>query len=337
MKAIVSRTKGGPELLEYTDVADPLPGPGQVLIRVNACGLNYPDTLVIDDRYQVKPVRPFSPGFEVSGIVAALGDGVTSFIPGDRVMATTPFGGMAEKAVAEAAACFHIPPGLTDEEAAAFLLTYGTSYFALHVRGHIRAGETLLVLGAAGGAGISAVQLGKAAGARVIAAVSSDDKARFARLHGADETLVYPRGPLQPEAMRALGGQIKALCGAAGADVVYDAVGGDYAEPALRATGWFGRYLVIGFPAGIPKIPLNLPLLKNCDIVGIYWGAWVEREPMAYRDSIAALVRLAADGSVRPVVSERFDLAEGAKGLDWLMARKAMGKVVVTMPGVRGK
>src|SRR5690606_1314684 len=279
LRALLSTRPGGPETLELTELPDPAPGAGEVVVRVRAVGVNYPDVLIIEDRYQFRPERPFAPGGEVAGQVEAVGAGVSNLKPGDRVLAMPGWGGMVERLAVAADRCLKIPDAMPFEEAAAFVMTYGTSYYALKDRAGLKAGEALLVLGAAGGVGAAAVELGKAMGARVIAAASSEDKIAFARQLGADDGLVYPRGELDKAASKALAGAFKTACAPDGADVVYDAVGGGYAEPALRAMNWNGRYLVVGFPAGIPSIPLNLTLLKSVQIVGVFWGAHVAREP----------------------------------------------------------
>lgn len=330
MKAVLSTVVGGPETLELSELPDPVAGPGQVLIDVKACGVNYPDVLIIEDKYQFKPTRPFAPGGEVSGLIAAVGEGVTKFRVGDRVLASTGWGGMAEKLALEEARCTKIPDNMPFDEAAAFILTYGTSYYALKDRGSLKAGETLLVLGAAGGVGLAAVELGKAAGARVIAAASSQEKVDLAIAHGADSGVVYPRGPFDKDGQKALANLIKDACGPNGWDVAYDAVGGDYSEATIRAAGWNGRFLVIGFPSGIPKIPLNLTLLKSCDIVGVFWGASVARDPAGHAQNVRELMALYAEGKIKPHVSERFPLARAGDAIAHLASRKAMGKVVVT-------
>ncbi len=330
MKAVLSTVVGGPETLELSELPDPVAGPGQVLIDVKACGVNYPDVLIIEDKYQFKPTRPFAPGGEVSGLIAAVGEGVTRFKVGDRVLASTGWGGMAEKLALEEARCTKIPDNMPFDEAAAFILTYGTSYYALKDRGSLKAGETLLVLGAAGGVGLAAVELGKAAGARVIAAASSQEKVDLAIAHGADSGVVYPRGPFDKDGQKALANLIKEACGPNGWDVAYDAVGGDYSEATIRAAGWNGRFLVIGFPSGIPKIPLNLTLLKSCDIVGVFWGASVARDPAGHAQNVKELMALYAEGKIKPHVSERFPLAKAGDAIAHLASRKAMGKVVVT-------
>ncbi|WP_425997058.1 NADPH:quinone oxidoreductase family protein [Caulobacter sp. DWR1-3-2b1] len=330
MKAVLSTVVGGPETLELSELPDPVAGPGQVLIDIKACGVNYPDVLIIEDKYQFKPTRPFAPGGEVSGLIAAVGEGVTKFKVGDRVLASTGWGGMAEKLALEEGRCTAIPDDMPFDEAAAFILTYGTSYYALKDRGALKAGETLLVLGAAGGVGLAAVELGKAAGARVIAAASSQEKVDLAIAHGADSGVVYPRGPFDKDGQKALANLIKEACGAGGWDVAYDAVGGDYSEATIRAAGWNGRFLVIGFPSGIPKIPLNLTLLKSCDIVGVFWGASVARDPEGHAQNVKELMALYAEGKIKPHVSERFPLAKAGDAIAHLASRKAMGKVVVT-------
>jgi NADPH2:quinone reductase len=331
MKAVLSKEVGGPETLVLEELPDPVAGAGQVLIDVRACGVNYPDVLIIEDKYQFKPPRPFAPGGEVSGVISAVGEGVTRFKVGDRVLASTGWGGYAEKLALEEQRCTPIPDNMPFDEAAAFVLTYGTSYYALKDRGGLKAGETLLVLGAAGGVGLAAVELGKAAGARVIAAASSQEKVDLAIKHGADSGVVYPRGPFDKEGQKALADLIKGACGPNGWDVAYDAVGGDYSEATIRAAGWNGRFLVIGFPSGIPKIPLNLTLLKSCDIVGVFWGAAVARDPKGHAQNLRELMDLYAAGKIRPYVSERFPLARAGEAIAHLSSRKAMGKVVITV------
>jgi NADPH2:quinone reductase len=330
MKAVLSTVVGGPETLELSELPDPVAGPGQVLLDVKACGVNYPDVLIIEDKYQFRPERPFAPGGEVSGLIAAVGEGVTKFKVGDRVLASTGHGGMAEKLALDENRCTAIPDNMPFDEAAAFILTYGTSYYALKDRGALKAGETLLVLGAAGGVGLAAVELGKAAGARVIAAASSQEKIDLAIKHGADAGVIYPRGPFDKDGQKALANLIKDACGPNGWDVAYDAVGGDYSEATIRAAGWNGRFLVIGFPSGIPKIPLNLTLLKSCDIVGVFWGAAVARDPKGHAQNVKELMALYAEGKIKPHVSERFPLARAGEAIAHLASRKAMGKVVVT-------
>jgi NADPH2:quinone reductase len=331
MKALLSRSPGPPDTLTLDDVPDPRPGAGEVLISVKACSVNYPDVLIIQDQYQFKPPRPFSPGSEAAGTVEALGQGVREFKVGDRVLAMTGWGGMAEKMAAPADRCFPIPDAMPFDEAASFLLTYGTTHYALKDRGHLRAGETLLVLGAAGGVGIAAVELGKAAGARVVAAVSSDAKLALARERGADSGVVYPPGPFDKAGAKTLADLFKSACGPDGANVIYDPVGGSYAEAALRSIAWEGRFLVVGFPAGIPQIPLNLVLLKSCDIVGVFWGAFSRRDPKASEANTRELFALYAQGAIKPQISEHFPLARAGEAIARLASRTAMGKIVVTV------
>ncbi|PQA85488.1 NADPH:quinone oxidoreductase family protein [Hyphococcus luteus] len=330
MKAMMSHEPGGPETLKLTEAETPEPGPGQLRIAVKAAGVNFPDTLIIKDLYQFKPPRPFAPGGEVAGTVEAVGDGVEGFEAGDRVLSGGINGGFATHFIAEAARTHKIPDAMPFDEAASFMLTYGTSHYALKDRAKITEGDTLFILGAAGGVGAAAIELGKAFGAKVVAGVSSEDKAAFCKEIGADETLVYPRA-LDRDAQKALSGEIKKLCGGEGADIVYDAVGGDYAEPALRALAWEGRFLVVGFPAGIPKIPLNLTLLKSCEIVGVFWGAFTMRNPAKNADYVAELFRFYEEGKIRPHVTGVFPLEEAAKALEMLQDRKVMGKIVLTV------
>ena len=329
MKAMLSTAPGGPATLVLSDLPAPAPGPGEVRIRVRACGVNYPDTLIIEDKYQFRPARPFAPGGEVAGEIDQLGAGVTGLKLGDRVIAMLGHGGMAEQVVTKAAKVFAMPAGMPFDEAATFILTYGTSYHALKQRGALLAGQSLLVLGAAGGVGLAAVELGKAMGARVIAAVSTAEKLALAKAHGADAGLVYPTGPFDKDGTKALAGLFKEACGSNGADVIYDAVGGDYAEASLRAIAWEGRFLVVGFPAGIPRIPLNLALLKNCAIVGIFWGAWTERDAAASEQNNRELVAFYQQGKIKPHVSGHYPLAKAGDAIADLAARKALGKLVV--------
>lgn len=330
MKALLSTQVGGPDRLELLDVADPTPGAGEVLVRVKAVGINYPDVLIIEDRYQFKPPRPFAPGGELAGVVEAVGEGVAALRVGDRVAAMTGWGALQEKVAVHAGRCVPLPEGVPFEDAAAFLMTYGTSWYALKQRAALKAGETLLVLGAAGGVGTAAVELGKAVGARVVAAVSSPEKAEVARACGADETVVYPSGDLDRAASKALADAFKTACGGDGANVVYDAVGGAYAEPAIRAIAWEGRYLVVGFPAGIPSLPLNLTLLKSCQIVGVFWGAWAARDPKTNAANLRELFELYGRGAVRPRVSGTYPLARAGDAIQALAERRATGKLVVT-------
>ncbi|MBU6268679.1 MAG: NADPH:quinone oxidoreductase family protein [Sphingomonadales bacterium] len=329
MKALLSRAIGGPETLEMGELPTPVAGPGEVLIAVRACAINYPDVLIIEDKYQFKPPRPFAPGSEVAGTVAALGEGVTGFTVGQPVIAVTLHGGLAEQVVAPAAKVFPLADGVSFEAGASLLMTYATCLHALADRGRLQAGETVLVLGAAGGVGIAAVEVAKALGARVVAAVSSADKAEAARAAGADDVVVYGRDPLDKAASRALADAFKAACGPDGAHVVVDPVGGDYSEPALRAIAWGGRFLVLGFAAGIAKLPLNLPLLKACDIVGVFWGGFIEREPAHFAGQVAQLMAMAQDGRITPRIAEVFALPDAGKAIARLAARTAVGKLVV--------
>jgi NADPH:quinone reductase-like Zn-dependent oxidoreductase len=331
MRALLSRASGGPETLELSELSDPVAGKGQLLVRVKACAINYPDVLIIEDKYQFKPERPFAPGGEIAGVVEALGDGVEGWSVGDRLIAMLGHGGLAEKVLVDARMALPLPPERSFEEGSALILTYATSIHALLDRGHLTAGQTLLVLGAAGGVGLAAVELGKAYGARVVAAVSSEDKAKAARDAGADEVLVYPRGPFDKDQSKALAAAFKDVVGPDGADVIYDPVGGDYAEPALRSIAWEGRYLVVGFPAGIPRLPLNLTLLKSCDVCGVFWGAFAARDPQANAAHIQTLFRLWAEGKIAPKVSRTWPLEQGGEAIAHMAARKAIGKLVVTM------
>lgn len=332
MKALLSKAVGGPETLVLEDVPSPEAKPGQAVVQVKAIGVNFPDVLIIEDKYQFKPERPFSPGGEISGIVKSVGEGVTHVKPGDRVLGNTGWGGMAEELALEAARLVKIPDSMPFEDAAAFIMTYGTSWHALKDRANLQAGQSLLVLGAAGGVGLAAVELGKAMGANVIAAASSQEKVDLCLSRGAKSGVVYPKGPFDRDGQKALGALFKDATGPNGADVIYDAIGDAYAEPALRSIAWEGKYLVVGFAAGeIPKIPLNLALLKGCEIVGVFWGAWVGKNPKKHQESVAELLQMYADGKIKPHVSETFPLAEASKAIAHLASRKAMGKVVVTV------
>ncbi|HEX8214058.1 MAG TPA: NADPH:quinone oxidoreductase family protein [Allosphingosinicella sp.] len=331
MKALLSRAPGGPETLELSELPDPVPSKGQLLVRVKACSINYPDVLIIEDRYQFRPERPFAPGGEIAGVVEALGEGVQGWSAGDRLISVLGHGGLCEKVLVDPNMALPLPAERSFEEGAALILTYATSIHALLDRGRLKQGQTLLVLGAAGGVGLAAVELGKAFGARVVAAVSSEEKSEAARAAGADEVLIYPRGPFDREQSKALAQTFKDAVGPNGADVVYDPVGGDYAEPALRSIAWEGRYLVVGFPAGIPKLPLNLTLLKSCDVCGVFWGAFAARDPKANAAHIGTLFRLWEEGRIAPKVSRVWPLEQGGEAIAHMAARKAVGKLVVTM------
>lgn len=324
MRAVLCKAFGPPETLTVEDVPPPTAGPGEAIVSVKAAGVNFPDVLIIENKYQLKPPLPFSPGSELAGVVKSVGDGVATVKPGDRVMAITGFGAFAEEVKVEAKRLLPIVDGMDFTTAAAFGLTYATADHALRDRAGLQPGETALVLGAAGGVGLAAIEVGKILGARVIAAASSDDKLAVCREHGADETINYTTEDLRE--------RIKTLTGGTGVDVVYDPVGGAYAEPALRSTAWRGRYLVIGFAAGdIPKIALNLPLLKGNSIVGVYWGEFSRREPERFAASMRQLGRWFAEGRLKPHVSATFPLDHAADALALIARREAKGKVVLTV------
>jgi NADPH:quinone reductase len=320
-------------MLGMEDIPDPQVGPGGLLIRVRAAAINYPDVLIIEDRYQLKPPRPFAPGGEIAGEVEAIGEGVEGWNVGDRVIAVTGFGGLAEKIIVPARSAFRLPDERTFEEGAALLLTYATSIHALLDRGKLLAGQTLLVLGAAGGVGLAAVELGKAFEARVVAAVSSEEKAQAAGEAGADEAIVYPAGPFDRDGQKALAQLFKDAVGPDGADVIFDPVGGDYSEPALRSIGWEGRFLVVGFPAGIAKLPLNLTLLKSCDVCGVFWGAFAARDPKRNAEHVETLFRLWRQGMIAPRISATYPLERAGDAIAAIAARTVIGKLVVTLDG----
>ena len=300
----------------------PEPGKGEVRVRIHAVGVNFPDVLIIQDKYQSRPPRPFSPGGEAAGVIDALGEGVTSVKVGDRVIAMTGHGAMAEYVVAGENRVVPMSDAMPFDVGAGFTMTYGTSHHALKQRAQLQPGETVLVLGAAGGVGLTAVELAKAMGAKVIAAASTDEKLALCREYGADETINYATEDLKDA--------VKRLTGGKGVDVIYDPVGDKFAEPAFRSIGWNGRYLVIGFAAGeIPKLPLNLPLIKGASIVGVFWGAFTMMEPKVHQDNMRELLDWYASGKLKPHVSEHFTLDEGPKAIRWMMDRKAKGKVVL--------
>ncbi len=322
MKAVLCKQYGMPDSLVIEDVASPIPDADEVLIRVKASGVNFPDTLIIQGKYQFKPAMPFSPGGEVAGIVKAIGTNVSNVNVGDAVIAFTGWGGYAEEVKCVASQLIPMPPGTPFPLAASFVLAYGTSYHALKDRAQIKSGETLLVLGAAGGVGLAACEIGKALGARVIAAASTDEKLAVCKQHGADDVINYSKGNLRE--------QIDALVGKRGVDVIYDPVGGDYTEPALRTMAWKGRYLVVGFAAGdIPKIPLNLTLLKGSSIMGVFWGAFLKNEPALSQQNLRELVGMILSGKLKPLISASYPLERAADALNDMMNRKVMGKVVV--------
>jgi NADPH:quinone reductase-like Zn-dependent oxidoreductase len=328
VKALLSHASGGPETLRLEEVAEPQPGSGELLVRVRACSINYPDVLIIEDKYQLKPSRPFAPGSEIAGEVERLGEGVEGWSIGDRVIAATGFGGLAEKVVIPAARAITLPDERTFEEGSALLLTYATAIHVLLDRGKLEPGQTLLVLGAAGGVGMAAVEIGKATGARVIAAVSSEHKAAAAREAGADDAVVYGMGAPGPKALSQL---FKDVVGPAGADVIFDPVGGAYSEAALRSIAWEGRFLVVGFPAGIAKLPLNLTLLKSCDVCGVFWGGFVARDPKRNAQHIDQLFRWWAEGRIAPKISATYPLGRAGEAIAALRDRQAIGKLVVTL------
>lgn len=322
MRAVVCRAYGPPDSLVVEDLEPLHPSPGQAVVGVKACGVNFPDTLIIQGRYQFKPPLPFTPGGEVAGIVKEVGAGVDHVKPGDRVIAFTLAGGFAEEVVVEATALLPMPAEMAFDVASAVVMTYGTDLYALKDRAHLQPGETLLVLGAAGGIGLAAVELGKVLGAKVIAAASSDEKLAVCREHGAEGVINYSREDLRE--------RIKELTGGHGADVIVDPVGGSYAEPALRGMAWNGRYLVIGFTSGeIPRIPLNLPLLKGCSIVGVFWGSFVARDPQRNQEHLRQLLDWMASGQLRPRIAARYPLERAADALDDLIQRRVMGKAVL--------
>lgn len=324
MKAILCTQFGPPEELILSEVPSPAPGKGQVLIKVKACGVNFPDTLIIQNKYQFKPPLPFAPGGEVAGVIKEVGEGVKHLKVGDAVLSLPGWGGFAEEVVADAAATFPTPPGMDYVTAASMMYTYGTSYHALKNRAQLQSGETLLVLGAAGGVGLAAVQLGVLLGANVIAAASSDEKLAVCRELGATATINYSTEDLKE--------RIRELTEGRGADVIYDPVGDRYTEPALRAIAWKGRYLVVGFAGGeIPKIPLNLALLKGCQIVGVFWGAFTKNEPYESQQNFQELITWVAEGKLKQYVYKTYPLAKAPNALRDIMERRVIGKAVVVV------
>lgn len=325
MKAVVCKAWGPPDSLVVEDVADPVPAAGQVVVDVKAAGVNFPDVLTVQGKYQVKPELPFTPGNEFAGIVRAVGDGVAAFRPGDRVIGFTRTGAFAEQALAPAEALMTMPPGMDFDIAAAITLTYGTSHHAIVDRAALQPGETMLVLGAAGGVGLAAIEIGKALGARVIAAASSPEKLAVCKAHGADVLVDYSKEDLREA--------LKAATAGLGPDVIYDPVGGVYSEPALRSIAWRGRHLVVGFANGeIPKLPWNLMLLKGASVVGVFWGDFVRREPQANLAAMRQMLGWMAEGKLKPLVSRRYALNETALALNDMAERKVTGKVVI-VPG----
>ena len=330
MKALQCVELGMPDKLQVNEVPEPEVMQDHVLIDNKAASVNFPDVLMIQGLYQFQPELPFSPGGESAGIVSAIGEGVENISVGDRVFAMTGLGAFAEKIVVHQSSVVKIPETMDFETAAALPMTYGTSLYALKQRAEIKEGESLLVLGAAGGVGLATVELGKAMGAKVIAAASTQEKVDLCLKHGADEGFIYPTGELDRDKQKELSSKIKELTGGLGANVVYDPVGGAYSEPSIRATAWDGRYLVIGFAAGeIPKIPINLALLKGMKIVGVFWGAWVGMFPEENKKNFEELFKLHSEGKISPEVSDSFSLDDGAKAIALLKDRKAKGKVII--------
>ncbi len=321
MKAVVCSAFGPPENLTIEELPDPVPGPGEVVVDIRAAAITWPDTLIIENRYQFRGEPPFTVGGEVGGTIAAVGPDVEGLAVGDDVVGGGGTGGFAEQVLLKAPQVRKLPPGLGHAEATGYGYAYGTGHYALKYRGDLKPGETLLVLGAAGGVGLAALELGKVMGARVIAAASSEEKLALCRERGADETINYSEEDLKNRA--------KELTGGKGVDVVYDAVGGEYAEAALRATNWRGRFLVIGFTAGIPRMPLNLTLLKGCDVLGVFWGASRMREPAIFEATRVETEALAAEGKIQPYISRRYPLAEVPRALRDMMDRKIVGKMVM--------
>ena len=323
MKALVCKAWGLPETLVLEDRADPVAGPGQAVVRVHAAGVNFPDALIIQNKYQLTPELPFVPGSEFAGVIESVGEGVRGVKPGDRVVAVTGSGAFAEKVVVSAEALTPLPEDVDFATGSAFLLTYGTAYHALADRAALKPRETLLVLGAAGGVGIAAIEIGKALGARVIAGASSPEKRNLCREHGADEVIDYAAAELKSA--------IAALTAGKGVDVVFDPVGGPFTEAALRNCAWRGRHLVIGFTSGeIPRLPANLTLLKGCSLIGVFWGRYVKTEPAAWASDLQTLFDWLRDGRLRPHVARRYPLERGAEALSTLLARQALGKLVIT-------
>ncbi|MDO6598576.1 NADPH:quinone oxidoreductase family protein [Tenacibaculum sp. 1_MG-2023] len=324
MKAIVCSQFGLPNTLEFKETETPQPKEGEILITVKACSVNFPDTLIIQGKYQFRPEFPFSPGSDVAGIVEKVGDNVKHFKVGDEVVGFIPFGGFAEKGIVKATDCFPKPKGMSMVNASAFLLAYGTSYHALKDRAKLKEGETVLILGASGGVGLTALELAKLMGAKVIAAASSDEKLALCKQFGADEVINYSEESLKD--------RVKELTNGKGVDVIYDPVGGHFSELALRAIAWKGRHLVIGFANGeIPKIPINLTLLKGASIVGVFWGAFAQKEPKKSLENIQQLLTWFVKGDVKPHIDKTYSLENAPKALEDMMQRKVKGKIVIDM------
>jgi len=324
MKALLCKEYGTADKLVIENVPAPEPGKGEVLIDIKAAGLNFPDSLTIEGKYQVKPPLPFVPGVEAAGVVREVGEGVTRFAVGDRLICTLSTGAFAEQAVVQESMALPMASNMSFEQAAGFCITYATSYYGLKQRANIQPGETLLVLGAAGGVGITAIQVAKALGAKVIAAASTEEKLDFACAAGADMRINYSTENLKEK--------VKELTGGKGADVIYDPVGGEFSEQAYRSIAWYGRYLVIGFAAGtIPKIPLNLPLLKAGDIMGVFWGGWAARDPAGSQQNFVELLQLVEDGVLNPITTEVYDFENFVDAFACLTERRARGKVILKL------
>ena len=324
MKAIVCNKFGTPDTLKYQEIETPNPKEGELLIKVKACSVNFPDTLIIQGKYQFRPVFPFSPGSDVAGIVEKVGENVQHFTVGDAIVGFIPFGGFAEKAIVNAKDCFPKPKGMSMVNASAFLLAYGTSYHALKDRANLQKGETILILGASGGVGLTALEISKLMGATVIAAASSEEKLALCKQFGADEVINYTEENLKD--------RVKELTNGKGVDVIYDPVGGHFSEQALRAIAWKGRHLVVGFANGeIPKIPINLTLLKGASIVGVFWGAFAQKEPKKSLENIQQLLTWFVKGAVKPHIDKTYSLENAPKALEEMMQRKTKGKIVIDM------
>lgn len=322
MKAVVCEAWGVPDTLKVKELQDPQPGPGQVVIDVQAAGVNFPDVLIVQGKYQFKPELPFVPGSEVAGVIRSVADDVTTFNAGDKVIAFVPTGGFGQQLLAPAQALIPMPPGMDFETAAAITLTYGTSYHAIVDRAMLKNSENMLILGAAGGVGLAATEIGKALGARIIACASSDEKLEVCRRHGADVLINYSKQDLREA--------VKAATGGKGPDVIYDPVGGEYTEPALRSIAWGGRHLVVGFANGeIPKLPLNLTLLKGASLMGVFWGEFTKRDPQGNMANMRQLLQWLHEGKIKPHISGRYRLEDAAQALNDMAARKVTGKVVV--------
>lgn len=324
MKAIICSKYGLPKTLEYKEVENPKPNKGQLLISIKACSVNFPDTLIIQGLYQFKPEPPFSPGSDIAGVVEEVGEGVTTFNVGDEIVGFSPYGGFAEKVVLDVRDCFPKPIGMSMVNASAFLMAYGTSYYALKDRGNLSPGQSVLVLGASGGVGSTALELARLMGARVIAAASTDEKLEYCKKLGADELINYAKEDLKA--------RTKELTNGLGVDLIYDPVGGDYSEQAFRAIAWKGKHLVVGFANGsIPKIPWNLALLKGAEITGVFWGAFTQREPKKSISNINELVTWFLTGKLNPYIDATYALKNAPKALEAIMNRKVKGKIVIDM------